>query len=124
MKLAVTVKSDNLDAEIDPRFGRCQTFLIVDTETMEYKAVSNASASASGGAGIAAGQTVIDEGVQVVLTGNVGPKAYQVLAKAGIHIFPGVSGKALNAIEEYKKGSMQATSEPTVEEHAGMKPPV
>ncbi len=123
MKIALSATGPTLDADVDPRFGRCQFFMIVDTDTMEFEVVDNASANASGGAGIAAAQTVINKNVQVVLTGNVGPKAYQVLSKAGIQTFAGASGKVQVAIETYKNGGLKATSGPTVEEHAGMKPP-
>ena len=52
MKVAVSATGENLDAQIDPRFGRCQYFVIVDMDSMEYEAILNASAMATGGAGI------------------------------------------------------------------------
>jgi len=51
-KICVTASAPDLDAEIDPRFGRCAYFLIVDSETMRFEAISNSSAKAAGGAGI------------------------------------------------------------------------
>lgn len=123
MKIALSATGLTLDSDIDPRFGRCQFFIIMHTDNMEYKVVDNASANASGGAGIAAAQIVINNDVQVVLTGNVGPKAYRVLSEAGIQVFTGATGSIRNAIESYKSGGLKATSGPTVEEHAGMKPP-
>lgn len=122
MKIAISAVGPTLDADVDPRFGRCQYFIIVDPKTMEFKAIDNASASASGGAGIAAAQTVINKNTQAVLTGNVGPKAYRVLSEAGIQIFTGATGSVRNAIATYESGGLKATSGPTVDEHAGMKP--
>ncbi len=123
MKIAVSARGPSLDADVDPRFGRCQHFVICDPETMEFEIVVNASINASGGAGIAAAQIVTNKDVQAVLTGNVGPKAYQVLSKAGIQIFAGASGKVRTAVETYNSDGFKATSGPTVEEHAGIKPP-
>ena len=49
MKICVTSTGPSPDAPVDPRFGRCQYFMIVDSETMEYEAMQNPSIGASGG---------------------------------------------------------------------------
>ena len=36
MKIAISSTGKDLDCQIDPRFGRCQYFIIVDPETMEF----------------------------------------------------------------------------------------
>ena len=46
MKICVTSTGPSLDAPVDPRFGRCQYFMIVDSETMEYEAMQNPSIGA------------------------------------------------------------------------------
>ena len=120
MKIAISAAGPDLDAEVDPRFGRCQYFVIVDPETMEFEAIENTNLMASGGAGIASAQTVADKEVQAVLTGNCGPNAYQTLDAAGIEVITGVSGKIRSAIEKYKSGQFRSTSGPTVGAHAGM----
>jgi len=76
MRVVVTSNGTDLSAEASPSFGRCLTYVFVDTETMEFEAVANPAANASGGAGIQAAQFVIEQGVQAVLSGNVGPNAY------------------------------------------------
>lgn len=120
MKIAISATAPTLDAQIDPRFGRCQCFIIVDPETLAFEAVDNTSAMASGGAGIAAAQMVAGRGVKAVLTGNCGPNAYQVLTAAGITIFTGVHGTLKDAIATYKSGQLQTASQPTVRAHSGM----
>ena len=120
MKIAISAAAPTLDAQIDPRFGRCQCFIIVDPETLAFEAVENSSAMASGGAGIAAAQMVAGKGVKAVLTGNCGPNAYQVLTSAGIKIFTGVYGTVNDAIVTYKSGQLQTASQPTVRAHSGM----
>jgi predicted Fe-Mo cluster-binding NifX family protein len=120
MKIALSTTGPTLDAEVDPRFGRCQYFIIVDPETEEFEAMDNSSAMAAGGAGISASQTIAGKGVQAVLTGNCGPNAYQVLSSAGIQIITGVSGKVREAIQGYKSGELQAGAQPNVPDHFGM----
>ena len=120
MKIAISATGPNLDAEVDPRFGRCQYFIIVDPETMAFEAVENSSAMAGGGAGISAGQTIANKGAEVVLTGNCGPNAYQTLSAAGVQVITGVSGSIRGAIEGYKSGQFQAISQPNVAAHSGM----
>jgi len=81
---------------------------------MNFEAVENSSAMSSGGAGIAAAQSVTDKGVEAVLTGNCGPNAHQVLSAAGIKVMTGVSGIVKEAIEGYKSGHYQETTQPNV----------
>lgn len=113
MKIAVSATSGNLDAQIDPRFGRCLYFVIVDPETMKFETVQNASQSAPSGAGIQAAQIVANTGAEVVLTGNVGPNAFQALSSLGIKIITGVLGTVREAVEKFKSGQLTGTSAPT-----------
>jgi predicted Fe-Mo cluster-binding NifX family protein len=120
MKICVSASAGSLDADVDPRFGRCQYFVIVDSKTMEFSAILNDSTNAAHGAGIQAAQTVTNMGVKVVLTGNVGPNAFNVLSATGIKIVTGVSGSVRDAVEKYKNGQLQETDNPTVGGHFGM----
>jgi predicted Fe-Mo cluster-binding NifX family protein len=120
MKIAVSATGPTLGAEIDPRFGRCQYFIIIDPETMQFEALENSSAMAGGGAGISTAQTIAGKGVEAVLTGNCGPNAYEVLSAAGIKVITGVAGKVQDAIQGYKSGKFQASSQPNVAGHFGM----
>ncbi|MFC2062492.1 NifB/NifX family molybdenum-iron cluster-binding protein [Chloroflexota bacterium] len=119
MKIAITATGSTLDAEVEPRFGRCQYFVIVDPETMEFEAMENLSAMEPGGAGIAAAQVIVGKDVKAVLTGNCGPNAYQVLSSAGIQVITGVSGKIKDAIEGFKSGKFQPSSQANVTDHFG-----
>lgn len=112
MKICVTAVAPSLDAQIDPRFGRCAYFIIIDLDTMSFKAIPNTSASALSGAGIQAAQTVVNEGVEAVITGSVGPNAYQVLASAGVKIFTGAFGTVKEAVEAYKTGRLREAFAP------------
>lgn len=120
MKIAVSATEPNIDANVEPRFGRCPYFVIVDPDTMNFETIENSSVMAAGGAGIASGQTIIDKGVEAVLTGNCGPNAHQVLSAAGIKIITGISGKVRDAVKAYKEGRLQNADQPTVDAHFGM----
>jgi len=120
MKIAVSATAPGLDAEVDPRFGRCQYFIIVDSQSMEFEALDNSNAMAAGGAGISTAQMIASKGVEVVLTGNCGPNAYQTLSAAGIQVITGVSGRIKDAVEAYKAGKFQSSSQPSVGNHYGM----
>jgi len=120
MKIAISATGPSLDDEVDSRFGRCPYFIIVDPDTMQFEAVENSSAMYSGGAGISTGQMIASKGAQVVLTGNCGPNAYQVLSAAGLQIITGVSGKIRDAVQAYKSGQLQPISQPNVGSHFGM----
>jgi len=120
VKIAVSATAPGLDAEVDPRFGRCQYFVIVDPQSMQFEALDNSNAMAAGGAGISTAQMIASKGVEVVLTGNCGPNAYQTLSAAGIQVISGVSGKIKDAVEAYKTGGLQPSAQPSVGSHYGM----
>ena len=118
MKVAITSQGTELDSQVDPRFGRAKFFIVVDTETGEFKAVDNAqNLNAAQGAGIQAGRNVAELGVTSVITGHVGPKAFSVLQTAGIKIYTGAAGTINAALEQLKSGSLQCTENATVEGH-------
>ena len=120
MKVAVTSTGPDLEAQVDPRFGRCQYFLIVESESMECEAIENPNSALGGGAGIQSGQMMSSKEVKVVLTGNCGPNAYATLASAGIDVIVGVSGGVREVVEQYKKGELSPSEEASVRSHFGM----
>jgi predicted Fe-Mo cluster-binding NifX family protein len=105
MKIAVSASSPSLDGDIDPRFGRCPYFLIVDTGTLSFEALANPHLAASGGAGIQAAQLVASKGAEAVLTGSCGPNASQTLNAAHIEIVTGLSGPIRNAVRGFRPGA-------------------
>jgi predicted Fe-Mo cluster-binding NifX family protein len=120
MKVCITSEGKTLDSKIDPRFGRCQYFIIADTDTLEFEAIQNPNIEAMGGAGIQSAQLVASKQVKAVLTGNVGPNAFQTLNAAGIDIYTQVNGSIKEAIEAYKSGKLKKTKSPSVGSKFGM----
>jgi len=120
MKICITSMGEDINAEVDPRFGRCKYFLIVDTETMDAESVSNEGISSSGGAGIQAAQMVAKTGAVTVITGNIGPNAFQTLTAAGIKVITGVNGNINQVVAKFKKGELKEIKSPSVGSHFGM----
>lgn len=116
MKIAVTSTDKNLKANVDLRFGRCPYYAIFDVEGKEVKGqefLENTAGGQMRGAGITAAQLVANSGVEVVITGNMGPNAFNVLSSTGIKVVTGVSGNIKEAIDKYLKGELKATDQPS-----------
>jgi predicted Fe-Mo cluster-binding NifX family protein len=120
MKIAVAATGRDLDAQVDPRFGRCQGFVVVDSETMEFAAIDNPGGMAGGGAGIQAAQAIARAGAEVVLAGNFGPNAHGALAAGGIKAFLVQGGTVREAVEAFKGGQLGEAAEASVPQHFGM----
>ncbi len=118
-KVAVTCEAPSLDAQVDPRFGRAAGFMIVDPETMEFEYIDNGSTQVMAqGAGIQAAENVSRSGAKVLLTGNVGPKAFQGLSGAGIKIGQNLESMTVRqAIEKYKAGNIEFADTSNKEGH-------
>jgi predicted Fe-Mo cluster-binding NifX family protein/ferredoxin len=114
MKVAVTASEPSLTARVDPRFGRCPYFLVMETEDGSFQAVENPNLALGGGAGIQSAQLMAEQGVQAVLTGNCGPNAYQALSAAGIGVMVGCSGTVAQVVEQLKTGQLNAAGQPNV----------
>ena len=118
MRIAISSTGKELESNLDPRFGRAAYFIILDAETMDFKAVENTqNLNLPQGAGIQAGKAVADHHVDVLITGHCGPKAFKVLQSAGVKIVTGAGGTVTDAIEQFKKGELAAAMEADVAGH-------
>jgi predicted Fe-Mo cluster-binding NifX family protein len=108
MKIAISSRGENLQAEVDARFGRAYGFIIYDLETGEFKFLDNsANVSAAQGAGVQAAQSVLNEGVKAVISGPVGPNVATVLGNAGIDCYIKTNGKVEEAISDFKNNKLE-----------------
>jgi predicted Fe-Mo cluster-binding NifX family protein len=116
MKIAVTSKGTDLDAQVDPRFGRAAYILIVDSETFAFEVLDNKeNANALKGAGIQAGTMVNDKGAEVLLTGFCGPNAFKVMKAANIGVANDTSGSVREAVTAYLDGKLPLSEKANVE---------
>ena len=121
MKICLSVSSPSLDSLVDPRFGRAPYFLITDEKGEKAETIKNTGVNAMGGAGITAAQLVVSSGAEVVITGNLGPRAFDVLEASGVKMIIGVSGiSARDALDKYQKGELEEVARPSVPGHFGM----
>jgi predicted Fe-Mo cluster-binding NifX family protein len=118
MKIVVTAQEPGLDGPVDPRFGRAKCLVVFDAETGEHEMHDNEqNLNAPQGAGIQAAQAVARLGAEAVLTGHVGPKAFQTLQSAEIAIYCGVSGSVRQAIDSWKAKQLTPAAKADVEGH-------
>jgi predicted Fe-Mo cluster-binding NifX family protein len=118
MKVAVTSRGRTLNDEVDPRFGRANMFLVVDTDAHELEIVDNEqNLEAAQGAGIQAARLVAERGADVVITGHCGPKAFRTLSAAGIKVVVGAEGTVAEALEKFKAGDLRPADDADVEGH-------
>ena len=114
IRIAISSEGPGLDDRVDPRFGRAAGFLIVDPDSMATEYVDNGGSQVMAqGAGIQAAETVSRAGATVVLTGYVGPKAFQALAAAGIQVGQNLERMtAGEALERYRSGKVETARQP------------
>ena len=119
MKIVVTATGQGLDAPASPIFGRSAYFVLVDTESMDCESLSNPAVGASGGAGIQAAQFLSGHAVHAIVTGNVGPNAFQVLSAAQIPVYLTKGATVRQAVEAFAKGELSQTDSPSARSHSG-----
>jgi predicted Fe-Mo cluster-binding NifX family protein len=113
MKLLVTATTSEINAPVDPRFGRCAFFILVETDSLEWKAFPNPGSNEPGGAGIKAAQFAADHEAEVVLSGEFGPNAFNALKAANIRMFHVDNAfSVLDAINQFKKEQLTPVAEP------------
>lgn len=110
MILMISSQGKELTSTIDDRFGRCQWLIKYDTETKQSEAFQNPGLKQSGGAGVAAAQFVIDQNVDVAISGDFGPHAANALRAGNIQmfVFDHNLGKVDDVIDTFLKGNLPA----------------
>ena len=97
----MSATGDSMQAQVEDRFGRAPYFVIVDSETMRFRVVSNPSVTAARGAGRRAAQLIVEQQASVVLTGRIGSKGRSALDESGIEVVEGVTGTVEAAVEAH-----------------------
>ena len=120
MKIAVSASGNDLESLVNPLFGRCPYFVIVDTKDMTFEAFENLNMAVSDDAGVQSAQFVVSKGARVVITGKCGPRAVQTLLEEGIEIVVDLMGTVRQVVEKYKSGDLITTDKANVEERFGI----
>lgn len=120
MKICISACGKDPESEVDPQFGRCNYFLIIDPDAGSVLSIKNPGLKAQNGAGIRAAETIVDEGVNTLLTGIVGPNSFSVLSEAGIEIYSGVRGTVSSSLREYQSGKLPILKSPNASNHSSM----
>jgi len=118
MKIAITSKGNDIDASVDPRFGRAAYILIVDPDTLEFEALDNSTnVNAFKGAGIQAAAMIADRGAEVLLTGFCGPNAFKTLEAARVKVANDVNGTVRQVVAAFKEGKYDYSEAANVDGH-------
>ncbi len=113
MRVAITADVNNESSPVSMVFGRCAYYAIYDTTTDRLDFVPNPGGMMARGAGVQAGQFLLEQGVQMVITGGmVGPNASMVLGQAGIQVINGFQGTIRDAVEAVKSGRLNRQQVP------------
>jgi predicted Fe-Mo cluster-binding NifX family protein len=108
MLILVSAQQADLDSLVDDRFGRAEWYIKFDSESKQWQALENPGVNNSKGAGVAAAQFVVDQSVDLVISGDFGPNAASALKAAGVKmvVFGENSGSAREMINLYQQGSL------------------
>jgi len=120
MKIGISSTGKDMNSQIDPRFGRCAYFMIIETDDMSFEAFENEYRSLGGGAGIQAANFIHSKDVKFVLTGNCGPNAMNVFSECKIQVITDQAGLINDAAERFKNGELTSFVAPAVNQKAGM----
>jgi len=118
-KIVVTAAKPSLDAAVDPSFGRCAYFVIVDAEDGTMETIENTSAAARRRAGVQSAEMIASKGAEVLLTGKCGPSAFRALSGKGIQVVTGCSGSVRDVIKQYKEGKLEPAADPNTAPRSG-----
>jgi predicted Fe-Mo cluster-binding NifX family protein len=113
MIIAISSPDGKFDTEFSPRFGRCNFFIIVDTDTREWESKPNPAANARGGAGPQAVQFLSTTGVKAAITGRYGPNAFTTLKAAGIRAYIAGTGTPEELLDRFLSGTLEEVNAAT-----------
>jgi len=119
VKIAISASSDSIEGKVDQRFGRGAYFIIFDTEAETWEALPNPGVQARGGAGVQAGQLVVNSGAKVIISGgHYGPSAHSALDAGGVEMLTAGTIPIKEAIAKFKAGELSG-GEIGADRHSG-----
>lgn len=122
MKIAVCSKGVEMNSLCDERFGRCETFVIFDTETKESFSIDNEAKNEGAGAGGKAVKTLFNKGIDLLIAPELGPKAMEVIKAFELETYRAIPNISVEEqIRSYEEGKLEKIKASTVEEHSGLR---
>jgi predicted Fe-Mo cluster-binding NifX family protein len=113
MKIVISATNTDIDQAFNPRFGRCEYFILVDTETQDWEALANPAADATGGAGPQAVKFIAGRGAEAVVSGRYGPSAFTALDAAGIKAYIATDGSVKEVLDHFLADKLPCVTGPT-----------
>ena len=112
-------QANGLESVMSYHFGHCPYFVLVDVEgsqVVNVESIPNPFADEHNAGDLPS--FMHSKGVNVIITGGMGPKAQQYFADYGITPVIGAYGKIKDVLEEYLKSKVEVAkpAEPSVSE--------
>ena len=108
MKVAVPTRGN----KVDDHFGHCEAYTVFSIDENQ-KIISSELLPSPQGCGCKSNIASVlkEKGVSVMLAGNMGGGALNVLQNHGIQVFRGCSGDVNQLIETFLKGNIEDSGE-------------
>jgi len=120
MKITVSARGKTMDSEMDPRFGRSAGFVLFDKDTGNCDYLDNSGPlDLAQGTGIKTAQMIVEAGTDVLITGQMGPKAAGVLSRSGVKTYTCNSGTVKDAIQALERNALKALNSEAIQPGPG-----
>ncbi len=104
-KVVIASESKSVDGLVSATFERCRYFIVYNLATKKFKALANPYFNEFN-AGDKAAQFIADRAEEAVISGNMGPLAYQTLENSNIHVYLVPKMSVRNAVKRFLEGKL------------------
>ena len=120
MKIALSATGKGLDSNVYTKFERCHFFLILDIEKNSLVSIENKTKDRPHEIGGTIGKLIANEGIDTVITTDIGPSAFKIFKQYGIKMYR-AEGLVEDAIQYLKEGKLPEITEATVPRYSDWK---
>jgi predicted Fe-Mo cluster-binding NifX family protein len=120
MKIGISAEGKDMDENILSTFCGCNFFLIVDTKVNTLRAIVNQTKGLPSEVGGTAGRLVSNQGIDVVITSDIGPQAMEIFERYGIKVYHG-EGKINDIIKQFEKEGLPEITKAAVLRYRGLR---
>ena len=113
LKIAISATGRGLGSNIDVKFERCSFFIILDIGENSLLSFENKKKDSPHEIGGAIGPLIAKEGIDTVITKDIGPTAFDIFKRYGIKIYQ-AEGIVEEAVRRLKEGRLKELKKPTV----------